>query len=408
MITRWLSISFVFLTLLSSSYLAGQETLKERLPWLPLGREEYEPYGQKLRLGPFILHPIASEAVMWDDNIFLQEENRISGIISVTEIGIRADMVYKQKAYLLNLLKGRYNHYFNYSKESNFEYLYRANGKYVFSRTLSLDGYLRFEHQVEPVEILLSERYARNVLNMLVGLDFRTRSEKLSFRAEIEEKNYNFFGKVYGRVDHNEVYARLQGLYHWTPKTSLGGRIGYGMLTYTEDLQNDYNYITVAPFAQGELKPKLKYFAEVGFFLQTIVTENGTNIKEYSGPYWALSAQYEATEKLLLKASLQRRIEYHTSVSYQVVDKLEGRLQWKIRFKMMFGARLSFEFSNPSVDDGVVAGKAWRAVAGVSYYYRILDYLYLGADYEHIHRSSDMPLASYSANRFYLHISFAF
>ena len=397
----------ILLVVVGSLSLFGQETLKEQLPWLPLGNEEYEPYGQKLRLGPFILHPIASEALMWNDNIFLQQRDRISDIVSVTEVGIRADIVYKQDAYLLNLLKGRYNAYFDYSGESNIEYIYRADGKYVFSRMFSLDGYLQFEHQVEPTEILFSERYARNVLSALIGLDYKTRSEKVSFRVEVEEKNYNFFGKIYGRIDHNEAYIRLQGLYHWTEKTSVGGRIGYGMLTYSEDYLNDYDYITVAPFVEGELKPKLKYFAEVGFFSQMVDVVNNPDDEEYSGPYWGLSVQYEVSEKLFLKASIQRRIEYHSAVNYQVLDKLEGDVHWRLRPKMMFRLRWALESSKPSVKDGV-ADDAWRAVAGLAYYYRIKDYLYAGIDYEYIRRSSGMPLASYYVNKLYLHISFAF
>ncbi|MCX7704371.1 MAG: outer membrane beta-barrel protein [Planctomycetota bacterium] len=389
------------------SFLYAQESLEEKIPWLPVGNERYEPYGT-LKAGPFRIHPFASEQVMWFDNIFLQQRYRESDFLSVTELGARADLIYDQKAFLLNLLKLKYNYYLNHSEASNFEYSYRCEGRYCLSRLLSFDGRAEYSHIVEPTEVLFAEKVERDIIDVLLGLDIKTTSDKLSFRAEVQEKNYNFSEKIYDAIDHNEFYFNGLGRYKYSEKTNFGARLGYGMLTYPEDVLNDHSYFTLGAFAEGELWTKVKYFAELGFLMQMVDVKNNPDDSEYTGPYCGISAQYIATEKWVLKAAFQRRIEYHAAVNYQVVDKLEGDFQWKIRPKIMLHLRCALELFNPSGDDPDIAAFGWRTIAGAACYYRIKDYLYAGVDYEHTRRLSHMELASYYANKFYIHITLAF
>jgi hypothetical protein len=398
----------VFYILFSNIHVGAQD-LQDSLPPLPVGKEKYEAYGKKMRLGPFVLHPIASEQIRWCDNIFLHEEDEVSDVASVTELGIRADLVYKQKGYLLNLLKCNYNAYIEYDNESNLEYMYRADGKCKLSDIFSLDGRIDFQHRSEPVEIMFTERLDRNIVSGLVGLDIITRAKKLSFRAEVKEKNYNFYGNTFGTIDHNDFYFNGLGRYKYSEKTSFGGRLGIGDVAYTEDVLNNYKYFTVGAFAEGKLKPKLKYSIEAGFFGQMVDTENNPAYEdEYAGPYWVLGMQYDISEKCLLKTSLQRRVTYHVAVNYQVIDKLDADFKWKVLTKTTLHCRCAFELSNPSGDDETVAADACRFIGGVAGYYRIKKYLYAGLDYEFVRRLSGMADASYYANKIGAHISFAF
>jgi hypothetical protein len=400
-------VATLFFIALSTTFVYAQEEIIQELPWLPVGNERYEPYGT-LRVGPFRLHPFASEQLMWYDNIFLLQRDREADFVSVTEAGARGDLLFANKAYLLNLLKLRYNYYMSHSDASNFEFLYRSEGKYFINRMFTLNGYLSFERNVEPTSVLFTDRFEKYLLDLLLGLDIKTSSEKLSFRAELSEKNYSFAGKIYGTVDHNEIYFNGLGRYKYSEKTNFGGRLGYGAVTYSENTLNDNSYFTLGGFAEGELWTKIKYFAELGFLMQMVDVRNNPDESEYTGPYWAIGAHYATMEKWVLKASIQRRIEYHVAVNYQVVDKIEGDFQWKFSPKIMFHFRGALELANPSGEDPHIAAFAWRAVVGASGYYRIKDYLYAGIDLEHTRRLSHMPLSSYYANKLYVYISLAF
>jgi len=232
-------------------------------------------------------------------------------------------------------------------------------------------------------------------------------AEKVKARFELRAKNYDFLGKAYNLIDHSDIYFTARGSYAYSKKTSFFGRLGFGTVAFSEKSRNDYTYFTFAAGAEGNLSAKLKYTGEIGFYSQQVDVVNKAYTDSYSGPIWRGSVQYGfSSEKTFLEGSLLRWIEYHSAENYQVVDAIETRVQHKPTVRTLLSGTLRLEFANPGNDR--FSYFSWRLVAGVGFYYKVREYLYLGAGYEYLRRLSHAPLASYWRNRLFLHATVVF
>ncbi|RKY13302.1 MAG: hypothetical protein DRP63_09725 [Planctomycetota bacterium] len=414
--------------------LRAQQEGQFQVPWLKVGNERYpvyipeKPYAgaakRYVKPGPFRIHGAFSARFKYSDNIYYSPSTMepISDTIFAPEIALRADLVRQNKYYLLVGLNARRNQYLSNSDLSNNEFLFNTDAKFWLGRNFDLGCLLNVSQEVEPISIEEVElipvtyavHYKRTRFNLLAFFDWKTPSEKVKMRLELQGKNVDLQGEKVetgeeleslSKLDHNDVYFNTLFSYSFSKKLSLTARLGGGSLTYTytDSPLNDFSYKVFFAGARGELSPKTRYAGELGYYIQSVSATGSTKDDEYTGPVWRGSFEWYLTGKMLACLQVLRWVEYHCVDNYQVVDSFGGKLRWVMTKRIYLESGLRFELSTPAVQES-----ANRVVANVSAYYRLKRILYLGAGVEYVSRSTDIQLASYDVTTVYFHTTIAF
>lgn len=406
-------ICLAFLSLTAYSQDEGIE-----IPWLRLGNESYPPYSPEkpytgwmtkfFRWGPFRVHAGASGRFTFCDNIYYSQIKKVSDMVFKTELLLRADLLRPNRYYLIVGTKFRRNQYISHAGLSNNEFKFYLDSRLWFRRVFDTGFKASFAQQVEPISVLFADRYGRGIFEATLFANWKTPVEKVRVRFELIERNTNFWGALLDYLDHNEIYFNAKGFWQRWPKLALTARLGYGFFSYADSWLNNFSYIVFYGGARGDISPKTRFIGEIGVYIQSVERSNSALLKEYTGPVWRGTFEWQVTGKMLFYADLSRYIAYHAAANYQVIDAVSVRLRWTVTKRIYKEGTLRFEAANPPSQGGYLARYAWRFAANIGAYYRLKDFLYLGAGIEYVRRLSGVSLASYHVTSLYLHCTIAF
>lgn len=344
--------------------------------------------GPGLEAGPFRFHPYAAQYLVYDDNVYLTDpedgfEQR-RDISSETTLGGRLDYPSGR-----HLFSADYNvqvvEYFVHNTQDLLRHRARLLGFLDFDKTyVNVDN--TFRNTDDPVLPDLGRfRRAENFFHLDVG----HRLDRTVLEAGIHDKIYDFFDEETNYLDHNEFSFHLRGLYDFSPKTRGYGRYDYGMAGFSHQgatvgfTLNDYNYHRLSVGGYHTPEPKLSLHGWLGVMVQSVDEGSGSSDddKEYIGPEVAVGVAYQTSEKTRLGGSFRRQMQFSGSGNFQVVDRLDGRLDWEATEKVLLSPLLFLERSDPSVTDPFL-----RYGAGVILDYDVLGYLHTGLQYQYRQR----------------------
>lgn len=390
----------------------GQEAQKKvaraEVPSLKIGNEFYVPL-DGTRVGPFRMHPFLSQRFVYDDNIYLVEEDspqtpKWSDYPLVTEVGARFDLVHSKQKLLIGY------HFFNneytrHAGNDNIEHMADLTGDFRLG-ALFIKMEDDYAHLYEPTPVIFDSKARReeNRGTFGIGLEF----SKLYIEAACGMRSYHFEGRYYDSASNKQdITTGILG-YRVSKKTRIDIKYDSGAVDYTYDIQNDYTYTSFSLGVDYNVTDKLQSLLYLGSTSQKLDDlRNNPQTKKFSGLTASGSLVYKPSTKTQVFVNLLRDIQYNAYVNYIEVTKLEAKLFYQWTHKIRLGARVGLENSKPSEEIGRAAPST-RITVGLSARYDLGRSFTAGFDYEYMSKSSKQDYLSYTNNTAFLHLTFHF
>ncbi len=375
---------------------------------LALGDRSLEPAGNLKLFGAIRVHPALRETVLWDDNIFLAEDDPEADVISTTTAGLRLDALPGD----FEIAAGsriRWVDYASHSREDHPESV--TEGRVAWTgRDLRIEATDVFEWLEEPLNLVTAERLQRWVNTATLAGSVRLRT--LAADLRVEDRVYDF-RKPRGALDHREDTASLTVRGEAAADLTFFGTYAFGLTDYVQEAANDYTTHEVQLGIRGRPGAKAEVQLSGGAIVQ--VVDAGTVNPDdtgYTGGVGSAVLSWTASPRLSFQGSWRRTLQFPQpgtfsvegktvrAGNWQVVDRGELSGEWRPVEKVVFRLFGAFENSDPA---GLPPLR--RVTGGATLDYDWQPWLAIGVGYEHRARWTRIDDASYRNNRAWVHLT---
>ena len=372
--------------------------------------------GSGLPAGPFRLHPYGAQYVVYDDNVFLSDPDELNReeteeIALETILGLRTDLPL-QDHHVTAEYQAQFVQYLEDTPDI-VRQMARGELSLRFTRSYAMvtDTYRNTD---DPVGLpdLGRFRRATNFIDAVGGVRF----EKLGLEVGVHHKYYDFFNSETNYLDHNEASIHGKLFYEFTPKFTAYAQLDYGTVAFGDDESrssspagsgvtlNDYDYTRFWGGAKYRASQKLSFDGRVGVMAQSVDKGSGTigDDDDYQGPVAGLAVAYSPGEKVKVTAEYLRDLQFSGTGNFQVVDRVNGRLDYQLTEKFRTSGLVFLENSAPSRTDPFQ-----RAGVGAILDWRVENWVHLGAGYQYRQRVAS-DIGDYTNNRILGNVSIYF
>ncbi|MHC5020944.1 MAG: hypothetical protein ACYTGX_12700 [Planctomycetota bacterium] len=241
---------------------------KDRPAGINMGDRLLEPQGTLKLFDALKIHPSFRQSVLFDDNIFLNEDDTESDVISSTSVGLRLDLT-----------------------PGDFDFT--AGTRYAWTA---------------KVEVALNT---------------------LAFALQFADEYWDF-ESLFTVLDHRNDTVDFGTSWEFGEERFLFLKYTYGLVDYEKKFRNDYSYHRVVIGAKGPISPRVSGEVEVGWMAQSISEGQGvtTTEHEYNGPTGRASLEWNPTPRLSGRISYINGLQFADTAAYAVVDRGELSVTW--------------------------------------------------------------------------------
>jgi opacity protein-like surface antigen len=361
---------------------------KERPAGINMGDRLLEPTGTLKLFDALKIHPSFRQSVLFDDNIFLNEDDTESDVISSTSVGLRLDLTPGDFDFTAGT-RYAWQQYVDNDDESHGDWFNEFRAVYT-GRTLrvSLSDTLSVEE--DPLNFVRSERLGRvkNVATAKVEVALNT----LAFALQVADEYWDF-ESLFTVLDHRSDTIDFGTSWQFSEERFLFLDYTYGLVDYEKKFRNDYTYHRVMLGAKGPITPRINGELAIGWTAQSISEGQGvtTTEPEYNGPTGRASLEWNPTPRLSGRISYINGLQFADTAAYAVVDRGELSVTWTPHVELNWRVYGWVENSDqPGLPPFLQIG------GGTTFDWDWLTWLSTGLGLEYRSRTTDLDDASYT------------
>lgn len=284
---------------------------------------------------------MASEDLSYDDNIYLQNGNRVGSGIASTKVGALLDLVVPGTS-----LEGKasgtvgYNAYTKHNGTNGYwDSLISAE---LGNEMLKIGD--RFLLTSDPANSELTDRAQR--INNNAYASFRTNAyKKLSLGVKVSDDYNRYTDGKYEALNRNRLDIGAAAYYNVSEKTRLFAEYTYHILAYQKNQDNNSNGGTVALGVEGQVAPKVTGEAKLTYNYRNYTHDLAgyDNYADLIG--YNVAFTWEPTTQNLIRLSGSRDFEetIYTNNRYFVSTGVKLYGSQKIMDKFTAGLTLGYE-----------------------------------------------------------------
>ena len=342
-----------------------------------------------------------SEDICYDDNIYLRKHNRVSSIISSTQL--HAKYGTHLPGTNLNVGVNANIGYHAYSeKPSQNNYWNAGLGVSLGNRYFTLSDRLVYTADGINPEIERAKRFT-NIASLQIRVPL---SRKFSLVFFFFFTLYKYIEDEYERLNRNRIDLGAKLYYHLTAKTSLYFSYMFYSIKYEKnDYYNSFGHVYSLGIT-GKLAPKVTGDARVSYTTRGYEIDN----KEVDTWGYYLSLKYTPTNRSLLILSGERTIHDSSYRTNRYYVSTGVTLEYKQRIAQKWTAGIAVSYLNIDYPRSHNSFNRIDDYIGIkpSIEYRIRDNLIAMLYYHFRCRLSNYDSVEYTNNRVGLQIRFYF
>ena len=369
-----------------------------------------QPDPSKLRVGSFILNPVLTISELYDDNIFATRKDEQDDFITIISPSLQIQSDWKK--HRLNVLSGaNIARYANDDLQNYEDYWVEGDGRYDLSGRANVFGGARFSHlhipRTSPNEVFGTKPTIYREIGSHVGIFNRWDKVSIRLGGTFERLDFDNVSSSTGEINNDDRDRNSYG---------VGSRLGYVLSPrYEAFVQGAYDnrtYDAARCCASGgvlydrdsqgfnlatglNLKLTDTLTAEVlGGYLRQDYAD--ANLKDVSTVDFGGLLRWRVTPATTVRGFLDRSVEETivTGASSYVNSQVGARISHRIEPRLTVNVHLGYshvDFQGISRLDHVMEG-------GAGFKYRFHPNFFLTADYQLLHRDSNVQTVDYFQN----------
>lgn len=334
----------VFTAATASAQDFGQE-------WMDRVTHQLEQEQAPLRPQPFEMKFFAGERVYYDNNVYLEENEKDGDTVLVSYGNVRLAYVEENFDAALDLL-ANYNYYVHEEDARDHEERLYGRARWAGSR-LQFEIAEIFRRESDPfIDPQVVERVERIVSDTVPRVALEV-TNLLSFELNGDVQFVKFTEKTFEAGDNMNVRAGLMGAYRLPSGMQILADGGYILINYLNDPTDDKN--PGPPDAQGG-------YARAGFrgdmqqriFLSVLagvtsaasegVSELDIDRKSSTTADIEMHMRFEASEKTAMFFDYSRRIGFGAGESFEIINRVVVGLEYAANEKLKFIGRGQYDY----------------------------------------------------------------
>jgi hypothetical protein len=366
-----------------------------------------------IHIGALEIHPFASIAQKYDDNIFLEPKNEENDDwITTVTLGCGMQMPIVAERQEDFMFRAKYAadiiEFWDETNQSRVDHTISALADFAFANDFTLKLDENFKKTADPPNSELTdlEKRIRNTIQIFLGYI----REDISF-----DLSYGNIRDDYNKLNNLDKYEHIvtaTGYYQIFPKTSIFSEYNFGTIAYDDSATNsDSDYHQIRFGLKGEIAPKLTGVIKGGY---KYTTYDDSSKEDFRGVTIFGNLTYNLQERSALNIYGERSsVESTYSVnSYFESNKIGLKLEHQLLERLFLVAEGFYQLNKypEETAEGSETAKRrdhiWNG--GVGLRYRIKDWVVTETNYEYKQRDSKFATFDYENNKVTIKVSFLF
>ncbi|MDH5564970.1 MAG: outer membrane beta-barrel protein, partial [Nitrospirota bacterium] len=369
-----------------------------------------QPDPSTLRAGSFLLNPEVTISELYDDNIFATRKDEQDDFITIISPSLQIQSDWTQ--HRLNVLSGaNIARYVNDDLQNYEDYWVEADGRYDLSGRANVFGGARFSHlhipRTSPNEVFGTKPTIYREIGSHVGIFNRWDKVSIRLGGTYERLDFDNVSSSTGEINNDDRDRNSYG---------VGSRLGYVLSPrYEAFVQGAYDnrtYDAARCCASGGMlydRDSQGFNLATGLNLtltDTLTAEvlggylkqdyADSNLKDVSAVDFGGLLRWRATPATTVRGFLDRSVEETivTGASSYVNTQVGARISHRMKPRLTVNVNLGYshvDFQGISRLDHVMEG-------GAGFKYRVHPNFFLTADYQLLHRDSNVRTVDYFQN----------
>jgi hypothetical protein len=384
------------------NYRSGEQTAEARKAAM-----ENMPYNLKAGKLRFLLD--ANLGVTLNDNINLVEDGGDGDITIDPSLTLRSMLPLTQLNALVFDLGVGYSKYIDNSQYDRL--VITPNTELAFDffvKNVRLNVHDRFSYTEDPLEQgAISAEATFGGLSNSAGLGADWEVRPLRFSAGYDHYNFWSSDTTYEYLDRGTEYFVGRVGYEVSPTFSTGIESTAGLTSYDQNVLNDNTSFSIGAFAGWRPSRFLTITPRVGYTLYTF--DSGGSIgtsEDVSTYYFDVNVSHTISSKVSHSIEGGREVELGVNSDAQLNWYARYNISLRVLRGMEVDLPLYYQFNENATGQ---AGEAYhRYGAGVRLRYPIARKILATAEYQFVHKDSDVVARDYSQNRLLLRATYRF
>lgn len=338
-------------------FLSGESSLVDPGRIEPLPRQIF-------KLGPVELLPKLDEQLVYDDNIFLTEDDEEEDFILRTGLGLLADYRFGSNQHRLSAGYDMTRNWFIGGDARNFvEQLASAQLELRFRR-LEIAVGDRFEDRTDPILSVFTGKIERNINTAHGRVAWREDDWALELRGQ--RSTTAFDDSSFEAFDRDEDLLALEASAKQSEDVTAFARVDAMGRSYEEPGLNDMDGIAGSVGVRAKRGTELDGMVRVGVRAESFDDDAATDSDDSAiNPEVEARARWWMIQAAALEARVERTTEFSPVSNYQVTTR--GELTWMHQLETRLSARVGggIEHVDPSNTDAAFV--RYTAGAGLRY-----------------------------------------
>jgi len=383
---------------------------KEPTEQSPLSTQTIQPDPSKFRVGSFLLNPVLTVSELYDDNIFATRKDEQDDFITIISPSLQIQSDWKQ--HKLNVLSGaNIARYANDDLQNYEDYWVEADGRYDLSGRANVFGGARFSHlhipRTSPNEVFGLKPTIYREIGSHMGIFKRWENVSIRLGGTFERLDFDDVPSNTGEINNDDRDRNSYG---------AGSRLGYLLSPrYEAFFQGAYDNRTYDAArccaSGGSLFDRNSQGFNIATGLNLKLTDTLTaellggylsqnyadsSLKDVSTVDFGGLFRWRAAPATTVRGFLDRSVEEtivegaSSYVNTQVGARVSHRIEPRLTVNVNFGYS-HVDFQGISRLDHVIEG-------GAGFKYRFHPNFFLTADYQLLHRDSNVRTVDYFQN----------
>ncbi|MFO0983940.1 MAG: hypothetical protein U1E76_19830 [Planctomycetota bacterium] len=363
-------------------------------------RNQIIPTDVRTRVGDWWLSWFASELLQYDDNIFLEQRDTDSDLVSLTTAG--ATLARRGAELEVQLTAALSGEVFLHQGDENTWGGYLQGGArlgFGHGYVRLFDTLSRREAAIQFTDVQGSTVVAAGAVrtSQLInegGVDLGYDWEKLGVEGKYQN-SYWAYGRELDTLDAVGNAFTAIAKHYATAKLELNAQLEHRDVSFDQDVQNDFATNGVFAGMRWQASEKVALHGRVGYLIESSDQDGAVqDASDYHGGAGDATLSWKPSAKIETELGYVHDLYIAAGNNYQVVDLIRATVSWEFEPRWRLRGRVPVQLSHPSNSDdstiwGVGLSLGWRPQPAIE--------LLLCYDYQT--RSSGEPVSDFTNNR---------